>query len=149
MQMPVDTFFVLNKIGGYDWPQFYKNENAIPEEAGIGCMDYDDANDVHGIRTDEDAPVGFEIILPSDAHEKEQRRQTAYSQMKDNLIEVIFECTCAKDKKIRHHPDYDQPNKVMRLCQKCHSQEHSRINQQEKQLLTNMIAIKLLYRHAA
>jgi hypothetical protein len=37
---------------------------------------------------------------------------------------VLYECLCKSEKKVRHHPDYNNPLEVYRLCHKCHRKIH-------------------------
>ena len=39
-------------------------------------------------------------------------------------IMILFECSCDNPRKHYHHPDYDKPYEVERLCPKCHFGRH-------------------------
>ena len=42
-------------------------------------------------------------------------------------IIIFYECPCNENKKISHHPNYDKPFWVVKLCNLCHKREHIRI----------------------
>ena len=46
---------------------------------------------------------------------------------KDHFICVLYECQCQREKKLFHHPDYNQTDLVVRLCYSCHVREHIRL----------------------
>lgn len=45
---------------------------------------------------------------------------------KDHLL-ILYECPCDHPKKHNHHPDYNEPFMVIRLCPACHAKEHARL----------------------
>jgi hypothetical protein len=53
----------------------------------------------------------------------------AYRKVNNNpaLITVLTECPCNYPMKHKHHPDYNKPFEVIRLCPSCHAAEHKRL----------------------
>lgn len=54
-------------------------------------------------------------------------KKYAYSMNKryPEKIKVIYECGCGTNRKINHHPNYQQPFLVERLCFSCHGRAHN------------------------
>ncbi len=44
-----------------------------------------------------------------------------------SCIVILFECACIHPRKHNHHPDYNKPFEVIRLCPSCHAAEHKRL----------------------
>lgn len=40
-------------------------------------------------------------------------------------VEIISRCNCKDNRRHRHHPDYEQPFRVMEICPCCHSGIHA------------------------
>lgn len=74
---------------------------------------------------------------PSDHPKFKNRARDITNNNKDKL-NIISECSCDTTKKVYHHPDYNFPLSVMKLCTRCHWDEHIRINREKKQQLTTI-----------
>ena len=46
-----------------------------------------------------------------------------------HMVNIISECDCAADTKIRHHFDYSRPYDVVLLCSLCHFAEHRKLKE--------------------
>ena len=57
----------------------------------------------------------------------ESRAQTMSNQYPEKNT-TLYECPCELPGKLKHHPDYSQPYLIVQLCQRCHMDEHKRIN---------------------
>ena len=62
-------------------------------------------------------------------HIRHEIKQLAQQLIHDNpeMVSVIYECPCKKDKKELHHFDYFNPYQVLKLCRSCHAKEHGRL----------------------
>ena len=74
-----------------------------------------------------------------------EKQYQANLKMRRNMDKTIitYECPCNNDKKHLHHPDYDRPLLVVKLCPSCHAQETSRLS--KKRILCEGCGIN--YRH--
>lgn len=45
----------------------------------------------------------------------------------ENGLNVLYECKCISQDKVYHHPNYQKPKEVIKLCHSCHKLEHSRL----------------------
>ena len=66
-----------------------------------------------------------------------EKQYRANLKMRANMdkLTIIYECPCDNDKKHLHHPDYDRPLLVAKLCPSCHQQEHSRLGTRKYKFL--------------
>lgn len=42
-------------------------------------------------------------------------------------LKILHRCNCRADWRVKHHPNYDYPEKIMDLCAQCHKQLHANI----------------------
>lgn len=105
----VDKFMKTNK-------RLYEPENNFEMSSLWRALDADEFDAYYGIDTT--------FIRASVMNE-------AYRKMHNQKINVIYECPCKKEKKHRHHFDYDRPCDVLLLCVSCHRKEHSRLHQSQ------------------
>jgi hypothetical protein len=114
----------------------------------IPSLTMDEANDMYGFPHEDETEteIGFSVILPRDtALEFEHTAARNYFYTRRDEADVIFQCDCADPRKINHHPDYDRPMEVMKLCRSCHAKLHSELRRKEKQMLIATLALKYLY----
>lgn len=68
-------------------------------------------------------------------HETDKFRFENYARTMANeypeRINIVYECPC-EAKKLKHHFDYEYSYDIFLLCQKCHNEEHKKINRLEK-----------------
>jgi len=69
--------------------------------------------------------------LPSDHPRLQCRAQTMANQYPEK-VKIIYECPCDDQNKKKHHFDYSFPYDVFLLCQRCHMEEHKKINRLKK-----------------
>jgi pterin-4a-carbinolamine dehydratase len=67
---------------------------------------------------------------------KEKVRAQSIAKANPHLLNILFECACESTKKVNHHPDYSRPYDVIRLCEKCHREEHARLRAIQKSALS-------------
>jgi hypothetical protein len=143
MPRQVDTFMNGNikRYRYFDDPDaqvFEEYDDCIPS------LSLEEADEMYGIG-EKDFERGFSIILPQTSFAQDRHDIVNLMNYHKEKVNIMGECECSSEKKVRHHPDYNKPYDVIKLCPKCHGKEHSRMNKEKKQLLVSMIAVKMLY----
>jgi len=49
------------------------------------------------------------------------------SRKNKDLLTILYECPCDHPKKQNHHPRYEAPLEILKLCPSCHAKEHKRL----------------------
>jgi len=144
MRWPVDFYMEQNNERAAFMDSLVGEATTKPKNFFIPAMTIDEAVDFCGY--DDDAEIGKVIVLPKDDGKvtEERARVAAYTRSHWYRATVLCECIHNNLKKENHHPDYDKPLEVMRLCKKCHSAEHKKLYRQEKQMIIAAIAIKMM-----
>ena len=57
-----------------------------------------------------------------------KQRAHSLNQRHPNKIKVIRKCDCVVNRRVKHHPDYNNPFEVEDLCYPCHMKEHIKMN---------------------
>jgi len=143
--LTVDNFMKINNRFYLNMHDFNERHSAKAARSFIPSLSPEQCDDMYGLN-EQDIETGTSFILPNGSYDKliEHRNIKEYVRSNPYLVEIISECPCNDPYKIKHHPDYSDPNRVVLLCRKCHGAEHARINRQKKQMLISMIAVKML-----
>ena len=146
MAIRVDTFIEENNKRGMFFA-YAAGGPIFPARASlkhIPTLTIDEAVDLCGFN-EEDICHGSGIILPKGNDLSAERKKIAQESYHNSYnLTIIDECSCPAEKKQNHHPDYDKPNEVMKLCIKCHRKADSEMYQRDKQAVILMIALKMI-----
>jgi len=79
-------------------------------------------------------------------HQRHPKRGKAtwFANQYPDKIEILHRCPCEAEWRVKHHPNYDFPYKVMNLCARCHKQLHASIYQWNKDPFRNQKWIESL-----
>lgn len=144
LQMAVDNFMQINNRFCLIMPDFVDRHSTRSARSFIPSLSLEEHDDLYGLG-EQDIEMGFSVILPKGGYDKPMALESAHSHVQRHpfSIEIISECACDDPYKVKHHPDYNFPNRVVLLCRKCHGREHAKINEQNKKLLISAIAVKM------